>query len=221
MRTLAIGDIHGCNVALNKLLELVQPSFEDQLIFLGDYIDRGPASRDVIETLLAIKKSCAPIFLRGNHEEMILIARKDFSKNDSWQTCGGFETVCSYGAKYRRDWASQVPDSHWKFLEATQNFFETKTHIFVHGCVDPQLAMADQQEWVLFWETFGQMKPHVSGKRVICGHTPQRSGKPSDKGFAVCIDTGPTSGGWLTCLDVNSGAYWQADEKGNTRAGKL
>jgi serine/threonine protein phosphatase 1 len=100
MRTLAIGDIHGCNTALTNLLKAVQPSREDQIIFLGDYIDRGPSSREVIETLLGLQKSCSPIFLRGNHEVMILDAHNDPLKSDLWQSYGGLETLFSYGANY-------------------------------------------------------------------------------------------------------------------------
>lgn len=221
MRTLAIGDIHGCHAALLALLKQVAITSTDRVIFLGDYIDRGPASREVVETLLTLKNSSAPVFLRGNHEVMILTAREDFTKNNSWQACGGFETVCSYGAKYRSDWSSRIPDSHWEFFEATQKFFETDTHIFVHGCLDPDLDMAVQPDWILYWENFGQLKPHLSGKRVICGHTSQLSGKPANSGHAICIDTGAATGGWLTCLEVDSGSYWQANERGQTRTGTV
>ena len=221
MRTLVIGDIHGCNTALLTLLKQVTPAPEDQLVFLGDYIDRGPASRQVIETLLGLKKSCSAIFLRGNHESMILDARENLTKDHNWQSYGGLETLFSYGANYKDDWASRIPDSHWKFFELTGKFFQTKTHIFVHACVDPELNMNDQPDWILYWESFERLKPHISGKRIVCGHTAQRTGKPADTGFAVCIDTGPASGGWLTCLDVHCGEYWQANENGNARRGML
>jgi serine/threonine protein phosphatase 1 len=85
MRTLAIGDIHGCNTALVTLLKTVQPMVEDRIVFLGDYVDRGPASRQVIETLLDLKTSCSPLFLRGNHEVMILDSREDSLKDNLWQ----------------------------------------------------------------------------------------------------------------------------------------
>ena len=77
MRTLAIGDIHGCNTALAQLLLQVQPTSKDQIIFVGDYIDRGPGSRQVIESLLELRRTRSPVFLRGNHEVMILDARGD------------------------------------------------------------------------------------------------------------------------------------------------
>jgi serine/threonine protein phosphatase 1 len=220
MRTLAIGDIHGCNVALTNLLKTVQPNRDDQIIFLGDYIDRGPSSREVIETLLELRKSCSPIFLRGNHEVMILAARNDEVQSNLWQSYGGLETLFSYGANYKNDLVS-VPDSHWTFLEHTERFFETETHIFVHANLEPSLDMPTQPDWLLFWEFFERLQPHKSGKTVVCGHSPQRSGRIADKGFALCIDTGAAYGGWLACLDVNSGQYWQTKESGATREGNL
>lgn len=77
MRILAIGDIHGCDTALENLLLQVRPAPADQLVFLGDYIDRGPASRAVVDRLLALYTKCRTVFLRGNHEVMILAARGD------------------------------------------------------------------------------------------------------------------------------------------------
>lgn len=221
MRTLAIGDIHGCNVALGYLLKTVQPAAGDRVVFLGDYIDRGPASREVIETLLAPGSSYSPIFLRGNHEAMVLEAREDSLKANLWQSYGGLETLFSYGANYRPDWVSAIPDRHWEFFAHTKRFFETENHIFVHACLDSELDMDDQPDWLLYWEFLERLQPHKSRKRIICGHTPQRSGEIKDMGFAVCIDTGAATGGWLTCLDVNSGDYWQANEKGRARGAKL
>ena len=74
---------------------------------------------------------------------------------------------------------------------------------------------------MLYWESFDDPRPHQSGKVMVCGHTPQRDGVPRNKGHAVCIDTGVHAGGWLTCLDVKSGTYWQANEQGRTRTGML
>jgi serine/threonine protein phosphatase 1 len=81
--------------------------------------------------------------------------------------------------------------------------------------------MKDQPDGGLFWEFFDSIQPHSSGKRIICGHSPQKSGTPNNRGFAVCIDTGPIYGGWLTCLDTASNFYWQVTEKGAVRSGFL
>src|ERR1700740_2097227 len=139
MRTLAIGDIHGCHTALTHLVREVKPASGDQLVFIGDYIDRGPASRQVIDSLLQLKNTCSTVFLRGNHEVMILDARESFLKTDIWQSYGGLETVHSYGSKFGQDWVTAIPDFHWAFLEQTARFFETERHIFVHACLDPDL----------------------------------------------------------------------------------
>ena len=190
MRTLAIGDIHGCHVALTTLLEQVAPRTDDRIIFLGDYIDRGLASREVVDSLLELRGKCAPVFLRGNHEVMILDAREDALKANLWQSYGGFEALVSYGAGYNPNWATFIPDSHWKFYERTARFFETEDHMFVHACLDAEADMEEQPDWLLYWESLDRLKPHKSGKRIVCGHSPQRSGQILDLGFALCIDTG-------------------------------
>jgi len=221
MRTLAIGDVHGCDTALTTLLEQVAPRVDDRIVFLGDYIDRGPASREVVESLLLLSSKCAPVFLRGNHEAMILDAREDALKANVWQSYGGFEALISYRAEYNQKWTTMIPDSHWKFFERTARHFETEDHIFVHACLDAEADMDEQPDWLLYWESLDRLKPHKSGKRIVCGHSPQRSGQILDLGFALCIDTGAVNGGWLTCLDVSSGGWWQSNEKRQTRLGSI
>jgi serine/threonine protein phosphatase 1 len=171
MRTLAIGDIHGCHNSLAALLRKVQPAAADQIIFLGDYIDRGPDSRGVIETLLKLQGRVRSVFLRGNHEEMMLDSRDGLLKADIWQDCGGLETLASYKTELGADWESAIPDSHWSFIEKTLRGYETPKEIFVHGCLSPDLDLGEQPDEVLLWETFGRIRPHKSGKRVICGHS--------------------------------------------------
>ena len=221
MRTLAIGDIHGCHVALITLLELVEPKPPDRIIFLGDYIDRGPASRQVVESLLKLGRQHAAVFLRGNHEVMILDAREDVLKSNLWQSYGGLEALESYDAIFKQDWAEFIPSTHWKFFEQTARYFETQSHIFIHACLDAEIDMDDQPDWLLYWEFVDRLRPHKSGKRIICGHSPQQSGQILDLGFALCLDTGAVNGGWLTCLDVTSGHWWQATEKRQTRHGSI
>ncbi|HEY1788210.1 MAG TPA: metallophosphoesterase family protein [Verrucomicrobiae bacterium] len=220
-RTLAIGDIHGCHTALIALLAQVRPRPDDTVVFTGDYINRGPASRKVIEELIGLHKTCSPVFLRGNHEAMILDAHKNPLQTDFWRDCGGLETLSSYGADYRADWVSGIPESHWKFFQHTARYFETDTHIFVHASLEPELEMKDQFDSVLYWGLFGSMRPHKSGKKIVCGHTVQASGRIKDVGFAVCIDTGAVMDGWLSCLDVKTGEYWQANERGEMRSAEL
>jgi serine/threonine protein phosphatase 1 len=199
----------------------VRPTPEDQIIFLGDYIDRGPASREVIAYLLELKQTHSTVFLRGNHETMMLDDRDNPFNSNGWVTCGGNETLNSYGISLGPKWVEVIPAAHWKFIEETKRWFENDTHIFVHACLDADLDLPEQPDWILYWSSFNELRPHKSGKRIISGHTDQKSGRIKDVGFAACIDTGAAYGGWLTCLDVNSGEYWQADEKGETRSGLL
>ena len=221
MRTLAIGDIHGCLHALNALLAIVQPQKDDLLIALGDYTDRGPDSRGVIDRLLRLRDECRLICLRGNHDQMMLDARHDPATLWEWLQFGGRETLASYG----RDSAAtlyDIPELHWQFLEVTRPYYETETHIFVHGRLDPDLPLDEQPSYLLYWEKLDRHAPkHCSGKTVICGHTAQRSGVPLDLGHAVCIDTFVYGKGWLTCLDVETRELWQARQTGATRTGRL
>ena len=222
VRTFAIGDIHGCHNALLTLLGAVQPGPDDLLIFLGDYIDRGPASREVVDTLLGLDQKCKAVFLRGNHEVMILDARYNYEKSVFWLSYGGKEAVQSYGANPKALWQSHIPSAHWKFFQETRRYFETDETIFVHAAVNTDLEMKDQPDEFLFWEDFTQIrKGHVSGKRIICGHTPQRSKEIANRGYAVCIDTGAVYGGWLTCLETGAGEWWQANDAGTIRSGRL
>jgi serine/threonine protein phosphatase 1 len=106
-------------------------------------------------------------------------------------------------------------------LEATRSTFETESHFFVHANAYSDYALDEQPDYMLYWEPFGEPAPHESGKIMVCGHTSQKSGKPKNLGRAVCIDTWAYGDGWLTCLDVDSGMYWQANQRGETRCNML
>lgn len=221
MPLLAIGDIHGCRKSLETLIHEVNPAAEDRIVFLGDYINRGPDSKGVIDFLINLAKQRQCVFLRGNHEIMTLNAREDDREASGWRLVGGRETLRSYQYWGEEDWRDFIPKSHWEFFEKTQPYYETERHIFVHANLDPNLDMAEQMDSDLFWERFESMKPHKSGKKVICGHTADRDGEIQDVGYATCIDTAAVLGGWLTCLDAETGNYWQANEKESVRRGKI
>jgi serine/threonine protein phosphatase 1 len=76
------------------------------------------------------------------------------------------------------------------------------------------MAMDEQPDYMLRWERFDKIAAHESGKVIVCGHTPQKSGRPMNRGYAICIDTHACGGGFLTCLDAGSGRVWQADNRG-------
>lgn len=213
MRTLAIGDIHGCLRALDLLLKTLRPGPQDLVVTLGDYVDRGPDSRGVVERLIELSASTNLISLRGNHEAMMLAARRDAELEREWRRVGGRETLASYGGSLE-----DVPEAHWKFFEETcVDFWEGATHFFVHANAYAGLPLEEQPEFMLLWEKFGSPAPHISGKVMVCGHTAQKSGRPLDIGHAVCLDTWAYGKGWLSALDVNSGVVWQARQNGEER----
>jgi serine/threonine protein phosphatase 1 len=221
-RTIAIGDIHGASRALAALLDAIQPTPDDQIIALGDYVSRGIDSAGVIERLIALRLQTQLVCLRGSHEEMMMRSRNNPAELRFWLSVGGEMALMSYAPLRMNLTLRSVPDSHWEFLDDfCVDRFETETHLFAHGGVDPELPMASQSPAVLRWKSFGRAKPHESGKVLICGHTPQSSGLPNDKGFAICIDTGAGSGGPITALDVNARTYWQATEDQKVSRGPL
>jgi serine/threonine protein phosphatase 1 len=224
MRTLVIGDVHGCSKALAALLAAVAPAPRDRLVTLGDYVDRGPDSRGVLELLLPLHASGRLVALRGNHEQMMLGARRGGDSLRMWLLCGGLETLASYGVtEISLDALDEIPESHWAFIEDDcVPYHETAGHFFVHANAYPDLGLDEQPDYMLLWEKLDGACDHISGKVMVCGHTPQRSRVPLDLGTTVCIDTGVYDfDGWLTCLDVGTDRYWQANERGEVREGRL
>lgn len=226
MRILAIGDIHGCSIAFDTLIAAVKPQPNDKIITLGDYVDRGPDSKGVINRLMALHDTGRLTALRGNHELMMLQVRDRATlpkvvrnlKKSAWRDMGGNATLASYSKSGKAGKLTDVPDKHWDFIEnVCVNWCETETHFFVHANAYPDLPLAEQPNHMLFWEKFGNPVPHFSGKTMVCGHTSQKSGVPLNLGHAICIDTRVYGKGWLTCLDVTSGRVWQANQAGQQR----
>ena len=217
MRTLAIGDIHGSSAALKALADFVDFAPDDVIITLGDYIDRGPDSKGVIDFLIELRKSHQVITLKGNHEIMMENARLSDQELYFWLLNGGEAAMESFGLSRPDMIATEIPAKYWDFFESCERFHETEHHILVHGGLDPDTDLEDQDDNHLFWQRIFDTKPHKSGKTIVCGHTPQREGYPLALDHAICIDTFACRGGWLTCLDIDSGEYWQASEQGETR----
>ena len=238
-RTIAIGDIHGCSQALKTLLAAVKPRPEDRIVTLGDYVNRGPDSRGVLEQLIALEQQCALVALLGNHDQTMLDAseivlasdpaarlrdRGDSSLVVDWLRMGGDATLASYGADQQRltvaDFA-RIPPSHYQFLARCHDYYETPTHIFVHAQYDPVAPMNEQAPYDLRWLSLKMSIPgaHVSGKTVVTGHSSQKNGEILDLGHIICIDTYCYGGGWLTAMDVASGEAWQANRLGELRSG--
>jgi serine/threonine protein phosphatase 1 len=214
-RTIAIGDIHGCAAPLAALLTAIKPAEQDTLVFLGDYVDRGPDSRGVIEQVLTLEKQCRIVPLLGNHEIMFLDALEKGAEGAAWLQYGGRETLASYNWDIRN-----FPAPHFDFIRGLKRYYETATHFFVHANYIADIPLAEQPDYALFWEHLFESPPapHECGKTAIVGHTAQRSGEIRDLGHVVCIDTYCHGGGWLTALDVDTGEIWQADRQGRMRS---
>lgn len=218
MRILAIGDIHGCSTAFDTLIAAVKLQPNDKIITLGDYVDRGPNSKGIIKRLMALHDTGQLVALRGNHELMMLQARFSSRQESEWRCCGGKETLASYSKSDKGGRLKDVPARHWDFIEnVCLDWYEIDTHFFVHANAYPDLPLADQPSYMLFWEKFDNPSPHFSGKTMVCGHTSQKSGVPINLGHAICIDTRVYGRGWLTCLDVTTGMVWQANQSGQQR----
>lgn len=215
-RTIAIGDVHGCSAALDALLDAIRPRPDDVIVTLGDYIDRGPDSRGVLDRLIDLGRRCRLFPLLGNHDQMLLDVRSGTYPLFWLLDIGGTTTLDSYGPG--RD-VSLIPDDHWKFLEGCLDFHEIDSHIFVHANYYPDLPMSEQPVDMLRWESLRNATPgpHESGKTVIVGHTSQKDGKILDLDHVKCIDTYCYGGGWLTALEVHTDQVWQADRRGQLR----
>lgn len=213
-RSIAVGDIHGCARALATLLAAIAPRSDDQLVILGDYIDRGPDTRGVVEQLLALGPQCRLVVLLGNHEQMLLQSLAAPSLRPQWLRYGGRETLDSYGGSLEA-----LPPSHLEFLHAGRRCYETPRHFFVHANYVSTLPLDQQPDSVVLWMhlTRHLPGPHVSGKTAIVGHTPLADGKILDLGYLVDIDTCCFGGGWLTALEVDTRQVWQANDDGVLR----
>ncbi len=218
-RTIAIGDIHGCAQALATLLKALAPQPGDTIITLGDYVDRGPDSRQVVERLIELAEHCTLVPLLGNHEEMMLLAHNNpkSAALQNWLHAGGAATLESYGFG---NVTMEIPASHLVFLDRCVSWHQTETHLFLHANYDENVAVESLSPYQLRWESLRDRMPmrHISGKTAIVGHTAQKEGEVLDRGYLKCIDTYCYGGGWLTALDVETNQLWQSNEQGELRS---
>ncbi|MEJ2470099.1 MAG: metallophosphoesterase family protein [Desulfuromonadales bacterium] len=204
-RLLAVGDIHGCLAPLQRLMSQVMPTPDDRIVFLGDYIDRGPDSAGVIDYLLDLAgQGPESIFLRGNHEQMFL-DYLDGADPSLFLVNGGLMTLNSYRAAGR--WP--LPAEHRSFLDSTHQYFATESFIFVHAGLRPGVALRDQKTSDTLWIRGEFLASDYDwGKTIVFGHTPQE--QPLISAHRLGLDTGCVYGRQLTCCDVRSGQIWQA-----------
>ena len=185
----AIGDIHGCIETLEALLISLNPYKDRTFVFVGDYIDRGPHSKAVVERIIDFSSSHKCVFLRGNHEQMLL-DYQDGQPITGWTRNGGNTTVKSYLNDAKQ---FDLPYQHYHFYRNTRLFFETDEYVFVHGGLDPELSIAenlsdDANHESFMWQRDHLHEPNNWNKTVVFGHTPQRS--PLFKKSMIGIDTG-------------------------------
>jgi len=201
----AVGDIHGCLDRLEMLLEEVQPDLEkDVLLFIGDYIDRGPDSRGVVDYVLRLQQKYPRehvVCLKGNHEAMFL----DFlegRERELFLFNGGMSTLRDYwGGNWDSIKELILPPEHESFYRELRAYYETPDYIFVHGGLKPGVLLPEQTEEDLLWirgEFITSMEDF--GRLVVFGHTPFR--RPLVMPNKIGIDTGAVYGNFLTCLKL-------------------
>ncbi|WP_375473957.1 metallophosphoesterase family protein [uncultured Nostoc sp.] len=214
-RRVVIGDVHGHYEGLMTLLEAIAPTSEDRVYFLGDLIDRGPHSAQVVNFVKQNNYSC----LLGNHEQMLLSIltneRTSSSTMQAWLFGGGQATVASYQE-------APIPDDHLDWLKALPTYLDLGDIWLTHAGVDPCKSVTEQTADELCWirEEFHSIeKPYFPDKQIIIGHTitftlPGVSpGKLAQGKGWLDIDTGayhPRSG-WLTGLDVTNQLVYQVN----------
>jgi serine/threonine protein phosphatase 1 len=217
VRIYAIGDVHGRADLLDRKLSLIDthiaahPVERPIFLFVGDYIDRGPASRGVLDLLINCEKGREIVFLRGNHDVFIL----DFIENPAllrdWSRIGGLETLMSYGIQpsLNADAITQkelakalqhaLPAEHRKFLLGLDACFPCGSYFFVHAGVRPGIALADQKDEDMLWirDEF-LLHEEDFGKIIVHGHTPVR--EIDIRPNRINIDTGAYVTGRLSCI---------------------
>lgn len=216
-RVYAVGDVHGRADLLSLVLARIdedikiRPTAQPVQVFLGDYIDRGPDSRRVLDLLIARNHKDTTVFLKGNHELYASEVLSDHSVVAEWLRMGGIPTLLSYGVKPSAGadpkadedtaiaFGCALPDSHRRFLHGLALSFTCGDFFFVHAGVRPGIALQQQWQQDLIWirDDF-LLHEDDFGKIVVHGHTPAR--EPDVRPNRINIDTGAYATGRLTCL---------------------
>jgi len=206
MRIFAFGDIHGEIHKLKALIRRVFPEENDKLVFLGDYIDRGKYSFEVIDYLIELGTKYDCVFLMGNHEQMFMdylsgINEKLFTGN------GGNKTLKSYykhgySIQHNKNYTDRkMPLEHIKFFQTLKLYYETDDFIFVHAGIVPDFPLDVLPDNILLWNRTFQHDDY-KGKVVVFGHTP--NDEILNEKYKICIDTGACFDfmGDLTCVQL-------------------
>ena len=218
-RLYAVGDVHGRLDALDALLAAIRADMAEGdrhpiLIMLGDYVDRGPASRGVIERLLELERDpdLDAAFIRGNHDETMMRFAGEPSAGPTWCGFGGGETLQSYGvaapllnddppawAAAQEQFAAALPAAHLRFLQALQPAVEHGDYFFTHAGVRPGVELEDQDPHDLMWIRDEFLRASATfAKTIVHGHTPEEDAFVSDR--RIGVDTGAYATGKLTAV---------------------
>lgn len=211
----AIGDIHGCADKLKRLLDRLPLDPRcDTLVLLGDYLDRGPAARAVLDQLCGLRaQGVHLVALMGNHEYLLLEYHRsgDQALLPYLRRLGLEKTLESYGNVNLAELASLafLPPAHREFLDSLLPYWETEEYIFVHAGLRPDLPLAAQSmtELCEVREPF-LTSDHDYGKRVIFGHTPFAT--PLVTPYKIGIDTGAAYGQMLTAVELPALRFYHA-----------
>jgi serine/threonine protein phosphatase 1 len=201
-RIFVIGDIHGCFDKLCALMDKIPLNFnQDQLIFIGDYVDRGSGSLEVVDYLIDLKKRVPGIiFLKGNHEDM-LQNYLDGSDRFTYLLNGGQRTLDEYLNRPNNLGKYPVPSAHLEFFDSLHLYYQTADYIFVHAGLRKKVPLESQKKIDLLWIRDEFLSTDFDfGKRVIFGHTPFK--EPLVQTNKIGIDTGAVYGNRLTCVQL-------------------
>jgi len=217
-RVYVIGDLHGCPdepaILLRHLEDKEGLSEDDLIVFLGDYIDRGPDSKAVIDLSLDFKLRFPKTrFLKGNHEDMML----DFlgfggNLGQAFLYNGGLETIQSYGISVfapPTEMVSVLPKEHFKFYCELESIIKVDNFILVHAGLNPIRELEEQHDGDVFWirdEFLNNI--HSFDKTIVFGHTPHQE-IFSHLPYKLGIDTGLVFGNKLSCIELRSGKVFQ------------
>ncbi|TVY07238.1 metallophosphoesterase family protein [Paenibacillus cremeus] len=226
-KTFVISDIHGCLVELEQLLTAIPfRKGKDQLILLGDYVDRGPNSKEVLERIIQLTETCHAVALRGNHDQMFL----EFLEGEdpySFIYNGGIHTLLSYcgphwfdeldffiGLEKAREYITTHFPTHVAFLQSLPLYYEAADHLFVHAGINPDYADWKNQPIDDFLWIREDFIDHPTGleQPVVFGHTTtldmeDAQGTVWFGGDKIGIDGGCVYGGQLNCLEIGPRGY--------------
>ena len=213
MSIFAIGDIHGYPDKLQSLVNKLPLTSDDRLIFLGDYVDRGPYSRSVMDMLLEIKETHNTVFIRGNHDDMLIDyinGCKVYDRN-MWLRYGGMESLLSYGYDSAEPGELIIPADHLRLIEESKYYHLETGFIFVHSGLKPGVPLEQNQRKDLLWtrREFIESRYRWPEGIVVFGHTPFQV--PLIEDNKIGIDTGCGYGGPLTAVRLPEIEFFQAE----------